>query len=287
VIVDARRESGGVDAHHHVWTLAVRDQPWIDGEMSAIRRDFGVADLLPLTARAGIDATVLVQTVCVAEETPELLAVAEASDLVVAVVGWVDLTAPSVADDLARLRSGPGGSWLRGVRHQVQGELDPRWLCRDDVRRGLGAVGEAGLLYELLTLPHQLPAAVETVAALPNQRFVLDHCSKPPIASGKLEPWASELRRLAAYDNVVCKLSGLVTEASWTSWTLDQLRPYVEIVLAVFGPRRLMFGSDWPVCLLAASYDQVVDAARQCTVALSEAERAAVFGHTARDIYGI
>jgi len=275
-----------VDAHHHVWDLAVRDQEWITGEaMAPIRRSFGVPDLAPEAAAAGIDATVVVQTVTVAAETPELLALAEAHDLVGAVVGWVDLAGPSVREDLAALAGGPGGRWLRGIRHQVQGEPDPRWLCRPEVRRGLSAVGAAGLVYELLTLPHQLPAAVDTVAAMPDVRFVLDHCSKPPVASGELEPWATRLRRLARHDNVVCKLSGLVTEADWASWTVSDLAPYVDVVLAAFGPDRLAFGSDWPVCLLAAGYAEVVAAAEQLTAGLSAAEQAAVFGGTARRVY--
>jgi L-fuconolactonase len=277
-----------VDAHHHVWDLAVRDQEWIAGErMAPIRRSFGVADLAAVAGPAGVGASVLVQTVTVAAETPELLALAEAHDLVAAVVGWVDLTAAGVADELAALAGGTGGRWLRGIRHQVQGEPDPRWLCRPEVRRGLSAVGAAGLVYELLTLPHQLPAAVRTVAALPDVRFVLDHCSKPPVAAGRIEPWASGIRRLAEHENVVCKLSGLVTEADWASWRVRDLAPYAEAVLAAFGPDRLAFGSDWPVCLLAASYAEVVAAAEELTAGLSPAERDAVFAGTARRVYRI
>jgi L-fuconolactonase len=155
------------------------------------------------------------------------------------------------------------------------------------VRRGLAAVGAAGLVYELLTLPHQLPAAVRTVAALPDVPFVLDHCSKPPIASGAVQPWAGMVGALAAHDNVTCKLSGLVTEADWASWTVDDLRPYVEVALAAFGPNRLMFGSDWPVCLLAADYPEVVATAERLTAPLTAAERAAIFGDTARRVYRI
>jgi L-fuconolactonase len=275
-----------VDAHHHVWDLAVREQGWITGpEMAPIRRSFGVADLTAAAVPAGIGTTVLVQTVTDAEETPELLALADRHDLIGAVVGWVDLTAASVADDLAALAGGTGGRWLRGVRHQVQGEPDPQWLCRPDVRRGLSAVGAAGLVYELLTLPHQLPAAARTVAALPDVRFVLDHCAKPPIASGRLEPWATDIRRLATADNVVCKVSGLVTEANWASWRAADLAPYLDVVLAAFGPRRLAFGSDWPVCLLAASYAEVVAAVEELTAELSPAERDAIFAGTARRSY--
>ncbi|MFC0110926.1 amidohydrolase family protein [Kibdelosporangium aridum] len=273
-----------VDAHHHLWDLSVRDQDWIDPvTMAVIRRDFDVSDLA--TAAAGFDRTVLVQTVTVAEETPEFLAVAASSDLIGAVVGWVDLTSPSVADDLAALRAGAGGEWLRGIRHQVQGEADPRWLCRDDVQRGLQAVFDAGLLYELLVLPHQLEASIETVAAFQDHPFVLDHCAKPPIASGAMEPWASSIRELAGFGNVTCKLSGLITEADWAKWTVDDLRPYAEVVLEAFGPSRVMFGSDWPVCLLAGSYADVVEAAEDLTSGLSQADRDQVFGGTAARVY--
>ncbi|MGV9772107.1 amidohydrolase family protein [Streptosporangium sp. NPDC003464] len=275
-----------IDAHHHVWDLSVRDQGWITGpEMAPLRRSFGVEDLP--AAAAGVTATVLVQTIAVPEETPEFLALAEAHDLIAAVVGWTDLAAPSVADDLAALRAAPGGGHLRGVRHQVQGEADPRWLCRDDVRRGLAAVGRAGLVYELLTLPHQLPAAIETVTALPGLEFVLDHCSKPPVATGALEPWAALVRELATRPNVTCKLSGLVTEADWAGWTAADLRPYADVVLEAFGPGRVMFGSDWPVCLLAAPYETVLETTRGLTAHLSASEREEVFGGVAARVYGI
>jgi L-fuconolactonase len=264
-----------VDAHHHLWDLAARDQPWIDGAaLAPLRRSFGVGDLLD--AASGIDLTVLVQTVCVPEETPELLALAASTELIGGVVGWVDLTAPDVADALAALER----EWLVGIRHQVQSEPDPRWLCRDDVRAGLRAVRDAGLVYDLLTLPHQLPAAIETVRALDDLVFVVDHLSKPPVASGELEPWATDIRALAAHENVVCKLSGMVTEADWATWTVDDLRPYADVVLEAFGPRRLMFGSDWPVCTLAASHAQVVAAAEALV-----GHDADIFGETARRTY--
>jgi L-fuconolactonase len=277
-----------VDAHHHVWDLAVRDESWITGaEMEPIRRTFTVADLAPHAQAAGITRTVLVQTLSDVEETRDFLALAAESDLVGAVTGWVDLTAPSVADDLAELRAQPGGEHLRAVRHGVQGEPDPAWLCRPDVRRGLASVAAAGLHYELLTLPVQLPAAMSTVAALPELTFVLDHCSKPLIKAGTTEPWASQIRELAGHPNVVCKLSGLVTEAEWSGWDVASLRPYVEVVLEAFGPRRLMFGSDWPVCLLATSYADWVAAAEELTAHLTDDERVAVFGDTARRIYAL
>ncbi|MET7724890.1 amidohydrolase family protein [Streptomyces mirabilis] len=275
-----------VDAHHHVWDLSVRDQDWITGpELRPLRRDFGVADLVPQARAAGVDRTVLVQTVTVPEETPEFLALAEQGELIAGVVGWTDLTRPDVADELARLRGLPGGRHLKGIRHQVQGESDPEWLLRPDVRDGLAAVAEAGLVYDLVVLPHQLPACVRAAAGHPGLTFVLDHLGKPPIATGALRPWATAVRALAALPNTVCKLSGMVTEADHAKWTVDGLRPYADTVLDAFGAGRLMFGSDWPVCTLAAPYGQVVDVAEELTGGLGAEERAEVFGGTATCVY--
>ncbi|MFJ9630803.1 amidohydrolase family protein [Streptomyces sp. NPDC101175] len=277
-----------VDAHHHVWDLSVRDQDWITGpELRPIRRDFTLADLAPEARAAGVDRTVLVQTVTVAEETPEFLALADTHDLIAGVVGWTDLTRPDIADELARLRELPGGHCLKGIRHQVQGEPDPNWLLRPEVRRGLAAVADAGLVYDLLVLPHQFPACVQVAASLPQLTLVLDHMGKPPVASGRLEPWATALRSLAALPNTHCKLSGLVTEADWKNWSTADLRPYADVALDAFGPGRLMYGSDWPVCTLAASYGEVAAAAGELTEGLSTAERAEIFEGTATRVYGL
>ncbi|MET9479174.1 amidohydrolase family protein [Streptomyces sp. NPDC006638] len=277
-----------VDAHHHLWDLSVRDQDWITGPaLAPLRRDFTLADLEPEARAAGVTATVVVQTITVAEETPEFLAIADGSDLVAGVVGWTDLTAPDVADALAALRALPGGDRLVGIRHQVQGEPDPEWLLRPDVQRGLAAVAAEGLVYDLVVQVSQLPAATRAAELLPGLTFVLDHLGKPPIASGAIQPWADHVEALAARPNTVCKLSGMVTEAAWDSWTPNGLRPYADIVLAAFGPSRLMFGSDWPVSRLAASYAEVLDAARTVTDALTEPERTEVFSTTARRVYGL
>jgi L-fuconolactonase len=276
--------TGITDAHHHVWDLGVRDQDWITGQdLAPIRRDF-LLDDYPGQA-AGVTATVVVQTVTVAAETPELLALAADSDLIAGVVGWTDLTAPDVADRIAALRDLPGGQKLAGLRHQVQSEPDPRWLLRPGVLRGLAAVAAAGLVYDLVITAGQLGAAAEVAAALPDLVFVLDHLGKPRIAAGTLEPWAAGLRRLAALPNTVAKVSGLVTEADWHRWRLADLRPFTDIALEAFGPGRLMYGSDWPVCTLAASYQEVLAAAQDLTGALSSAERDAVFSGTAARTY--
>ncbi|MFE2100655.1 amidohydrolase family protein [Streptomyces sp. PTD9-10] len=277
-----------VDAHHHVWDLSVRDQDWIRGpELQPLRRNFTLADLEPEARAAGVDRTVLVQTVTVPEETPELLALAAGHDLVAGVVGWADLTRPDLADELARLRELPGGAYLKGIRHQVQGEPDPQWLLRADVRRGLAAVADAGLVYDLVVLPRQLPACADVAAYLPQLVFVLDHLGKPPIASGELEPWAAAVRALAGLPNTVAKLSGLVTEADPASWATDDLRPYAETALEAFGPDRLMSGSDWPVCTLAATYTQVHDITGELTSGLGAAERTALYEGTAGRVYDL
>ncbi|WP_206793749.1 amidohydrolase [Amycolatopsis sp. MtRt-6] len=273
-----------VDAHHHLWQTSVRRHAWLDGDDTAtIRRDYTTADLRQ--AAAGIDATVLVQVLPDLEESVEFLAIAAAEPLIAGVVGWLDLTG-SPARDLERLRSAPGGELLTGIRHLVQAEPDPRWLERDDVLAGLAAVRDAGLVYDLLVLPHQLPAATAAVRALPDLTFVLDHLAKPPIASGELEPWATDLATLAREPNVVAKLSGLVTEAG-RPWRVEDLRPYAETALTAFGPDRLMLGSDWPVCLLAGTYAEVMAAADSLLDGLSPAERDAVRGGTATRVYGL
>lgn len=278
--------TGIVDAHHHLWDLDVRDQDWTHG-LPEIHRSFHAAELEPLAAAAGVVRSVLVQTVVVADETPEMLAVAEASALIQAVVGWVDLTAPDVAERIAALREGPGGGCLRGVRHQVQGEPDGDWLVRPDVLRGLDALAEAGLVYDLVVRADQLPSCARVARARPEVGFVLDHCGKPAIAAGEIDAWAADIRGLGRLENVSCKLSGLVTEADHAAWTTADLRPYAETVLEAFGPARLMFGSDWPVCTLAAPYERVLEAAREVTAGLSPAESESVFAGTATRIYGL
>jgi L-fuconolactonase len=275
-----------VDAHHHLWDLAARDQDWITGAaLAPLRRDFLLGDYQPLAESNGVAASVVVQTVTVPGETPELLALAATSDLIAGVVGWADLTAPGLADRIAELTALPGGDKLVGLRHQVQHEPDPQWLARPDVLRGLAAIADAGLVYDLVITPGQLGQAVRAAAAVPDLRFVLDHLGKPPIASGNLQPWARDLRRLAGLPNTAGKLSGLVTEADWSRWTVSDLRPYADVALDAFGPARMMFGSDWPVCTLAASYGEVVGAARDLTGTLSPADRAAVFADTATSVY--
>ncbi|MCL2419354.1 MAG: amidohydrolase family protein [Conexibacteraceae bacterium] len=274
-----------IDAHHHVWDLEVRDQPWTAG-IPALRRSFTLEDLEPALRRHAIDATVLVQTVCVAQETPELLALAAAEPVIAGVVGWVDLTAPDVSDAIAALRESPGGERLVGIRHQVQEEPDHRFLVRADVRRGLRAVAEAGLVYDLLVRPHQLPAAVTAVQAVPELRFVLDHAGKPVLDGPPSAKWPAAIDGLAARPNVTVKLSGLTSEAP-AGWNEEMLAPFVERLLTRFGPERMMFGSDWPVCLLGGGYDRTIAAAEALTAELAPHERDLVFGEVAMSVYGL
>jgi L-fuconolactonase len=276
-----------IDSHHHFWDPDRADYPWMTDEVASIRRAYGPDDLRPLIAAEGFERTILVQTRSSTEETEEFLATAAAEPFIGGVIGWVDLADPAVTDAIARLRAGPGGDRLVGIRHQVHDEPDPAWLGRQDVRRGLRAVALAGLTYDLLVRPRELPAALEAARGLPDLRFVVDHIAKPRIAAAEMEPWAGRLRGLATLPNVWCKVSGMVTEADWSSWTVGDLRPYVDVVLDAFGPGRLLFGSDWPVCLLAASYDRVVETALELMGDLSEDERTRVFGGTAMGVYGL
>ena len=251
--------------------------------LAAIRRPFGPEELAPLLASAGIDRTVLVQTISSLDETREFLETAASTDFIAGVVGWVDLTDPSVADTLQELRAGAGGSTLVGIRHQVHDEPDPRWLLRPDVRRGIRAVGNAGLVYDLLVRTRELPAAVELVSDFPDMRFVLDHIAKPGIAAGpRALAWEQAMVPLADHENVACKLSGMMTEADWKSWTPHDLQPYVTRVIDWFGPGRCMFGSDWPVSLLASDYARTVT-----TMKTLVGENADVFGGVATRVYGL
>lgn len=280
-----------VDAHHHLWDPVARRHAWLD-DLPQIRGPFTLAGYQAAAAAEGVTASVLVQVLHSAGETAEFLAVAAGRaegkpPLIAGVVGWADLTRADLGDELARLRGLPGGDRLVGLRHLAQDEPDPDWLERPGVKRGLRAVGAAGLAFDLLVRPAQLPAALRTAAELADVRFVLDHGGKPEIAAARIEPWAGLVGALAGLPNVACKLSGLVTEAG-AGWRAADFLPYVDRLLDSFGPGRLMFGSDWPVCLLAASYHEVVALARDTLGGrLSPGERDDVFGANAAGVYGL
>ena len=255
--------------------------------LDPIRRPFGPDDLAPELAAEGISGTVLVQTVSSLEETREFLGLAARDEVIRGVIGWVDLTSDTVGDDLDALREAPGGDRLVGIRHQVHDESDPNWLGRNDVRRGLAAVGARGLRYDLLVRARELPAAADVAGAFESLQFVLDHIAKPRIADGQDPVWRERLPALAAHPNVAVKLSGMVTEADWATWTPADLRPFVGSVVDWFGVERLMFGSDWPVCLLAAPYGGVVDGLKQALGELSDDDEARIFGSNAVQVYGL
>ena len=231
----------------------------------------------------------LVQTVPVAAETPEFLDIALAAPEVVGVVGWLDLESDGCAAALAGYRAHPGARSLVAIRDLAQFKPDPTWLARPDVIARLRWLGEEGIPYDLLTLPPQLPAAIEAVRACPGTSFVMDHLSKPFIARGELEPWATQMRELAALPNVVVKVSGMFTEAAWGTWEPDDFRPYFRVLLEAFGPSRMQFGSDWPVCLLSATYEQTIDVMEELMAGedLSDTECEAIWSGTARRTYGL
>ncbi|WP_339029961.1 amidohydrolase family protein [Bradyrhizobium symbiodeficiens] len=275
-----------IDAHQHFWDPARADYPWMAAdELAPIRRAFGPVDLAPLLRTNGIDASIVVQCRSALEETEEFLKIAQENPFVVGVVGWADLTDGALGDTLDRLRALPGGGKLVGIRHQVHDEGDPEWLLREDVQRGLTAVFAHDLAYDFLVRSRELPAAIATAQAFPQARFVLDHAAKPPIADGGSEIWADRIKALGACGNVWCKISGLATEAVWNDWDAERLFPFVAHAASCFGEDRLIFGSDWPVCLLAGSYGEIKRALEACLTKLGPQLRAKAFGVNATRAY--
>lgn len=277
-----------VDTHQHFYDPAQGEYPWLDASaFEPVRRPFAPSDLEPELASEGVDGTVLVQTWSSREETERFLQLAAVTPWVLGVVGWVDLTAPDVADQIAILREGVGGDRLVGIRHQVHDEADPDWLERLDVARGLAAVEAAGLVYDLLIRPIHLRIATRVAQRFERLRFVVDHLAKPDIRSGEREPWSADLHEISRCPNVFCKASGLVTEADWQAWKRDDIAPYVTETVEHFGADRVMFGSDWPVCLVAATYGEVVSIVMDAAADLGAGVRAEVMGGTAIACYGL
>ena len=271
-----------IDAHHHFWCYDPAEYDWIDDSMPALRRDFLPADLQSEIAAVGIDGVISVQARQSLAETHWLLEQAAEHDFIKAVVGWVPLVAPNVKEVLGELAYAKS---FKAVRHVVQDEPDDQFLLRDDFNRGIDALAEFWLAYDILIFERHLPQAIEFVDRHPYQRFVVDHLAKPRVKAGELEPWATNLRRLAERENVYCKLSGLATEADWSNWSEDQLRPYLDTALEAFGPQRLMFGTDWPVCLLATGYRSWYDIVQRFAARLSPDEQDCIFGGTACEAY--
>jgi len=277
-------EVGGiVDSHHHVWNPAQRRHEWLE-TFPSLDRAFDMRQFERVAGPLGVSTTVLVQVLNDSAETEEFLALADKDDLVEGVVGWVDLTDPAVGEALARLAEVPGGNKLVGIRHLVQGEPDEAWLRRPDVRRGVRAVVDTGRAFDLLVASRELPAAIDLAEHFEDATFVVDHIAKPEIDLSTWEPWSSLMEDLARHESVVCKVSGMVNQAG-KHWSAAAVRPYVERVVELFGPHRLLFGSDWPVCMAVASYDQVLGLARDLLGPLVGNELDAVFGKTARHVY--
>jgi L-fuconolactonase len=272
-----------IDAHHHMWKYGP-DYGWITPEMKVIRRDFLPEDLEPLMHHFGIDGTVAVQARQTLEETSWLLGLAEKHPLIRGVVGWVPLT--DGAGVKRSLEKFAGNRRLRAVRHVVQDEPDPRYILRADFNEGIRALKEFGLRYDILIFERHLPAAIEFVDRHPNQTFILDHIAKPRIKEKILTPWDKNMRELAKRQNVYCKLSGMITEAD-PRWTPQDLQPYIDVVLSSFGPRRIMYGSDWPVMLLAGDYERWYRTVTVAISKLSQAEQDRIMGGTAAEAYGI
>jgi L-fuconolactonase len=276
-------DSPRTDAHHHFWRIGKYDYPWIE-PAGVLDRDFGSDELAPLLVRHGMARSILVQTIGSLDETRWFLDLAERHSWIAGVVGWIDLADVDVGNTLDDLIARHGRR-LVGVRHNLHDEADDRWILRDDVGRGLTEVSARGLAYDLLIRPRHLPVVLELIGRQPELRIVIDHAAKPAIAQNRFDDWAAPLAAVAKHEQVFCKLSGLITEADHRLWQPTDLRPYVEQVLAVFGPARVMFGSDWPVCLLAGSYERVVSAVEQNIEQLSASEQAQIFGRTAAEFY--
>jgi L-fuconolactonase len=273
-----------LDAHHHFWQYSPAQYRWINERMADLKRDFLPPDLKLLLDGQGLDGSIAVQARQDVEETHWLLDLAEKHEAIRGVVGWVPLCASDVGEHLAALS---GRKKLVGVRHVVQDERDDEFMMRADFRKGIGALAAYGLVYDLLLYPRHLRVAADLVRDFPGQIFVLDHIAKPPIAFGKREPWATHLRALAAFPNVFCKLSGMVTEARWKRWQRADFEPYLDTVCEAFGAARLMIGSDWPVCTLSASYEETLGIVLDYVGKFSAGERDGILGNNCASAYGI
>ena len=273
-----------IDAHQHFWRYEPARYPWIGERMQVLKRDYLPGDLEPLLRASGVDGTIAVQAEQAAAETEWLLELADRHAFIRGVVGWVELRSSGAGEALARLSRRPK---LVGVRHIVHDEPDDDFLLRPDFRSGIARLREHALVYDLLLFPKHLPRAVRLCAEFPDQPFVLDHIAKPAIRDRLFDPWREDLRRLAALPNVSCKVSGLVTEARWRDWRPEDIHPYLDVVLDAFGAERLMIGSDWPVCTLAADYGRTLGVVVDWSAKLPAAAREGVLGGNALRVYGL
>jgi L-fuconolactonase len=274
-----------VDAHHHLWDPDVGQYPWMTGDFAVLRRRYAIDDLQPHLIANDVASTIAVQVRADLDETVELLELCSRTTVIVGVVGWADLASPDVGAHIDALRAGTGGEHLVGLRHAAADEPDPHWLLSPDVGVGMQALADRSLTFDLEITPRELAAANALVRRHPEVRFVVDHGAKPPIAQGWSHEWADGIAALGQNPHVWCKLSGLVTEASWTTWTPADLQPYVDHLLGAFSASRLMFGSDWPVCELASDYGRVVAATGHCLAALDAEARRNIFHRNALRFY--
>jgi len=273
-----------LDAHQHFWNYNIRDYGWIGEEMSVIQRSFLPEDLQPILTDSGVSGCVAVQARQSLEETNWLLELADKHDFIKGVVGWVDLCSDEASSQLEKVAANP---WLKGVRHVIQDEPDVKFVLREDFQKGIALLEQYNLAYDLLVSKEQLPYAVELVQKFPQQRFVIDHLAKPDIKAGVVSPWKDAMEAIAQYPNVYCKLSGMVTEADWNKWTQEDFSPYLDTVLQAFGPERVMYGSDWPVCTVAGTYGDVINLLQTHVQSLPEAEQQLIFGDNCAAFYNL
>ena len=271
-----------IDAHQHFWQVGRFDYPWMSSDLGVLYRDYLPHDLAPILKENGVAQTVLVQASNSVAESRWLLELADANSFIAGVIGWIDLMS---ADGEAQLNELSAHPKFKGVRHLVESEPEDDWLIKPAVLSGLRRLATYGLSYDLLVHTRHLPHVPEVAENCRELRLVIDHLAKPPIAQNEIKEWARALKPVADYQNIHCKLSGLVTEANWSSWQTNDLRPFVDCVLELFGPERMMFGSDYPVCLLAASYDRVLDAFQELLKYLSDSDRDKIFSKNAAAFY--
>ena len=273
-----------IDAHQHLWRYLPPGPAWMADGMDGLRRDFLIDDLRAITAEAAVTGTIVVEAERTIEETAWLSGVAASSDLICGVVGWAPLTSPSVASELEGIASLPK---VKAIRHPVHDEVDDQFVLRDDFNRGIAALKRFDLRYDILIFEKHLPQTIQFVDRHPDQVFILDHVTKPSIRDRVLVPWQENIRELARRANVYCKVSGMVTEADWHSWSEEDLSPYIETVVEAFTPKRIMFGSDWPVVSLASSYRRWIDTVRAAIAQLSTTERERILAGTAIEAHGL
>ena len=270
-----------IDSHHHVWRYTPEEFDWIGDDMSTLRQDFSMPEYSELLAANGIDGAVAIEARQTIQETQWLLELAREYSCLRGVIGWAPLASSGIASILDGFCE---HQKFKGVRHVVQAERDD-FLYGEDFNRGISQLTQRNLAYDILIIERQLPAAIAFVDRHPNQTFILDHIAKPLIKTGVLQPWRAQMREIAKRENVVCKISGFVTEADFDNWTIADLQPYWESVLEFFGPNRLLFGSDWPVCLAATEYSRWLEIVRNWAAPLSQSEQNALFGETASRVY--